>query len=72
MHKSSKKHSMHVQGRVVLFRPDCNAQRMHEGAERLSMVPPPEDLFLDAVKQVGGVAGSLSGRQCHGLAFEGW
>lgn len=45
---------MHVQGRVVLFRPDCNAQRMHEGAERLSMVPPPEDLFLDAVKQVGG------------------
>ncbi|KAL4859535.1 Branched-chain amino acid aminotransferase 2 [Chlorella vulgaris] len=40
-----------AQGRVVLFRPDCNAQRMHEGAERLSMVPPPEDLFLDAVKQ---------------------
>ncbi|KAL4419156.1 hypothetical protein ABPG77_009132 [Micractinium sp. CCAP 211/92] len=37
--------------RVVLFRPDCNAQRMHEGALRLSMVPPPQELFLEAVKK---------------------
>jgi branched-chain amino acid aminotransferase len=37
---------------VVLFRPDANAQRMVEGAERMSMVPPPQELFLDAVKQV--------------------
>jgi branched-chain amino acid aminotransferase len=40
-----------AQGRVVLFRPDANAQRMVEGAERMSMVPPPQELFLDAVKQ---------------------
>lgn len=37
--------------RIVLFRPECNAQRMHEGALRLSMVPPPEELFLEAVKK---------------------
>lgn len=42
-----------LQGRVVLFRPDANAQRMAEGAARMSMVAPPQELFLEAVKQVG-------------------
>ncbi|PRW58452.1 branched-chain amino acid aminotransferase [Chlorella sorokiniana] len=38
--------------RIVLFRPDANADRMIEGAKRLSMVPPPKDLFLEAVTKV--------------------
>lgn len=40
-----------VKGRIVLFRPDCNAERMHAGAARLSMAAPPEDLFLQAVTE---------------------
>lgn len=51
----------------MLFRPDCNAQRMHEGALRLSMVPPPQELFLEAVKKVGlgrGEAVLDMGRRC--------
>jgi branched-chain amino acid aminotransferase len=39
-----------AQGRVVLFRPDCNAERMAQGAARLSMASPPEDLFLRGVE----------------------
>ena len=39
-------------GRIVLFRPEANAQRMAEGAARLAMAPPPQDLFLRAVTQV--------------------
>lgn len=50
----------------MLFRPDANAGRMADGAERLSMVPPPQELFLEAVKKVGwrGVNGvsSMAGR----------
>lgn len=38
-------------GRIVLFRPDCNAERMEQGAARLSMCSPPQDLFIEAVKQ---------------------
>lgn len=37
-------------GRIVLFRPDCNAERMEAGAARLSMVAPPRDLFVSAVE----------------------
>ena len=37
-------------GRVALFRPDCNAQRMHQSAERLCMEPPPAGLFLEACR----------------------
>lgn len=40
-----------AKGRVVLFRPDCNAARMQEGAQRLSMAAPPADFFLNAVQQ---------------------
>jgi branched-chain amino acid aminotransferase len=36
-------------GRIVLFRPKDNAARMRDGAARMSMAAPPEDLFLDAV-----------------------
>ena len=36
-------------GRVVCFRPDMNAKRMHESAERLEMPPFPEDRFVEAV-----------------------
>ena len=36
-------------GRVVIFHPDLNAQRMHDTALRLEMQPYPEDKFVDAV-----------------------
>ncbi len=39
-------------GRIVCFRPDLNAQRMVESAQRLEMPPFPEDRFLEAVDQV--------------------
>jgi len=38
-------------GRVVLFRPGCNAERMEAGAARLSMAAPPRDLFVSAVEE---------------------
>lgn len=40
-----------AKGRVVLFRPDCNADRMAAGAARMSMVAPPEDLFIRGVEE---------------------
>ncbi|GAB4817956.1 hypothetical protein N2152v2_005002 [Parachlorella kessleri] len=40
-----------AKGRIVLFRPEQNAERMEAGAARLSMVGLPKDLFVDAVKQ---------------------
>ncbi len=39
-------------GRVLLFRPDLNAQRMQITAERLSMPQIPDELFLRAVMEV--------------------
>lgn len=33
-------------GSIVVFRPTCNAERMRNGAERMSMQAPPEDLFV--------------------------
>ena len=38
--------------RVVCFRPDLNAQRMIQSAERLEMPVFPAERFLDAIKQV--------------------
>jgi len=38
-------------GRIVLFRPEENAQRMKIGADRLCMPSPSIDQFVDAVKQ---------------------
>ena len=39
-------------GRIVCFRPDLNAVRMVESAERLKMPPFPVDRFLDAIREV--------------------
>ena len=38
--------------RVVIFRPDMNAQRMYETAQRLEMPPFPKEKFVEAVKKV--------------------
>ena len=39
-------------GHIVAFRPDLNAKRMVESAERLEIPPFPEERFIEAVKQV--------------------
>ena len=39
-------------GEIVCFRPDMNAKRMHDSAQRLEMPPFPEERFVDAVRQV--------------------
>ena len=39
-------------GRTVCFRPDLNAERMYNTAQRLEMPPFPKERFIDAVKQV--------------------
>lgn len=39
-------------GSIVCFRPDMNAQRMADSAERLCMPVFPQDRFVEAVKQV--------------------
>ena len=39
-------------GDIVTFRPDLNAERMHNSAKRLEMPPFPEDRFLEAVDEV--------------------
>ncbi|MBQ5592607.1 MAG: branched-chain amino acid aminotransferase [Clostridia bacterium] len=39
-------------GRIVTFRPDLNAQRMADSADRLKMPIFPEDKFIEAVEQV--------------------
>lgn len=39
-------------GRTVCFRPDLNAQRMHDSAVRLAMPPYPQDKFVEAVRAV--------------------
>jgi branched-chain amino acid aminotransferase len=37
---------------VNLFRPDANARRFKDSAERMAMAPLPEDLFIEAVEQL--------------------
>jgi branched-chain amino acid aminotransferase len=39
-------------GRVVTFRPELNAQRMYDTAQRLAMPTIPEEMFLQAVEMV--------------------
>ena len=39
-------------GRIVMFRPDLNAERMYTTAQRLEMPPFPVERFLDAMDQV--------------------
>ena len=39
-------------GGVTLFRPDANARRFAQSAERMAIPPLPENLFVEAVKQL--------------------
>ena len=39
-------------GHIVCFRPDLNAERMHDTALRLEMPPYPKDKFVEAVRKV--------------------
>ncbi len=39
-------------GRAVIFRPEENAKRLNQSAERLLMPTFPEDIFVDAVKKL--------------------
>ncbi|WP_336279360.1 branched-chain amino acid aminotransferase [Bartonella sp. CB175] len=39
-------------GRILLFRPDSNAQRFIESARRLAMPELPQDIFLDSINQL--------------------
>lgn len=45
-------HAQSAKGRIVLFRPDKNAERFAAGAERLSMPKVPEQQFVDAVQSL--------------------
>lgn len=40
-----------VDGHIVVFRPDMNAQRMFSTAQRLEMEPYPQDKFVEAVEK---------------------
>ncbi len=39
-------------GSVNLFRPDANARRFHNSADRMAMAPLPESVFIEAVEQL--------------------
>jgi branched-chain amino acid aminotransferase len=39
-------------GGVNLFRPDANAKRFHNSAERMAMAPIPDSVFIEAVEQL--------------------
>ncbi len=39
-----------AEGKIQLFRPDCNAQRFVDGCERMGIPPVPVEDFIDAVK----------------------
>lgn len=39
-------------GDLILFRPDMNAKRMVESAERMCMPPVPEDVFVELVRKL--------------------
>lgn len=41
-----------IDNRVVCFRPDMNAKRMYDTAQRLEMPPFPEERFIEAVEKV--------------------
>lgn len=43
--------SVCLQDRIVLFRPDKNADRLRDSALRMSMQPVPHTLFLSAVER---------------------
>lgn len=39
-------------GGAALFRPDANARRFRDSAERMAMAPVPEPMFIEAVRQL--------------------
>ncbi|MCK6598300.1 MAG: branched-chain amino acid aminotransferase [Bdellovibrionaceae bacterium] len=39
-------------GKVAIFRPEFNANRMNQGCDRLDMSPVPKELFVNAVKEL--------------------
>ena len=44
-----------AEGKIQLFRPECNAQRFADGCERMGIPPIPVEDFIDAVKALGKV-----------------
>jgi branched-chain amino acid aminotransferase len=42
----------HAEGRVSVFRPDMNAKRFNESAERMCMPQIPEDLFVELIRKL--------------------
>src|SRR5947209_5481826 len=42
-------------GGAALFRPEANARRFRQSAERLAMAPLPEELFLDSIRELVAV-----------------
>ncbi|MEW4447586.1 branched-chain amino acid aminotransferase [Qipengyuania sp. JC766] len=42
----------HPDGRLALFRPDANAARFNQSAERMAMPHLPEDLFIDSLRHL--------------------
>jgi branched-chain amino acid aminotransferase len=42
----------HTDGSISIFRPDMNAKRFKESAERMCMPTVPEDIFIEAVRQL--------------------
>lgn len=39
-------------GNFAIFRPEFNAKRMQQGAERLCLPPPPTDLFINGISEL--------------------
>ena len=39
-------------GGMAMFRPDANARRFRDSAQRLAMAPLPEDLFVESIRQL--------------------
>ena len=39
-------------GKIAIFRPDMNAKRFAESANRMCMPAVPEDIFLEAIRQL--------------------
>ncbi|MBC3177908.1 branched-chain amino acid aminotransferase [Corynebacterium lujinxingii] len=42
----------HADGRITAFRPEQNAKRLNNSAKRMAMPELPEELFLEAVRQI--------------------
>ncbi|WP_341712425.1 branched-chain amino acid aminotransferase [Erythrobacter sp.] len=48
----------HGDGSIALFRPEQNARRLNASADRLAMPHVPEDLFIEAIRQLIAVDGA--------------